>query len=211
MCDACAAARGIVDGCVEAMLEAASLAGVEIACRRGCAQCCHCFVGITFAEAVPIALWLSAPGREQHLDRFARQMDRVSERVGQEVSVLEELSGHVNDPLLHDRETARFRDAAVAYLRHRLLCPFNARDGGCEIYPIRPLVCRAYYVAGTSDHCTEGSGGKPTVVRHPTLTQATELARAIVTEVSGQAGQPHRKLLITAVKDALTRLLTQEL
>src|SRR5439155_14030170 len=73
----------------------------------------------------------------------------------------------------HDRFVAAVR----AYQSRGALCPFNAPDGRCAIYEVRPIACRATNVVDTSEYCAPGRGRGPTVVRHPELQAAIAAAK----------------------------------
>jgi hypothetical protein len=121
ICGATAAAYGIADRCIEALLRLAEAAGYAVACRRGCGTCCDCFVMATFAEALPIALWLASPERKQRLDQFGEQMKRRRDALGPEAAVLEGFNaGTVRLPL-RGPDPSRFEEAATAYRRRHLV------------------------------------------------------------------------------------------
>lgn len=43
-------------------------------------------------------------------------------------------------------------------------CPMLGDDGGCEIYDVRPTVCRIYMVVSPVDHCYPERSGKQTTL-----------------------------------------------
>jgi len=206
VCDALSAARGITDACIQAALRLVEEAGRNVACRRGCSACCEYFVSATLAEAVPIALWLSDAERRQRRDEFWNQIERRRVRVGTEVGVIEKLSGRAGGWPTEGPDLDRFRAAVAAYHRRRLQCPFNAGDGSCEIYPLRPLACRVIYVVDSAEYCRYEAPREPIRVHHQGLKQAVALAHNIVSSASSQAGHPGGRALPEAVARALAWL-----
>jgi hypothetical protein len=84
----------------------------EIACKRGCAYCCHLFVGVLPPEAFLIADAIRE-GKAGTLDATTARARTV--------------------PLRGLSPAAR--------VGARLPCPLLL-DGMCSVYPVRPLVCR---------------------------------------------------------------------
>ena len=202
--DATAAAYGIVSRCTQALRRLAESAGYAVPCRRGCRMCCHFFIMVTFAEAVPIALWLASPKGGHRLEHFRERMKRIRDALGPEAAVLEDFLARAVSLSPPGPDSSRYDEVAAAY-RH-LVCPFNADDGSCQIYRLRPLQCRVHYVVGASEHCGLDAQRGPAVLRHPTLTQATELASGILRGVSTEAGCLGSRLLPGAVEIALAWL-----
>jgi len=97
---------------------AENLAGHRpVACKLGCSHCCVLNVSVLLPEAVAIAAWLSmhcvGAGCDAQLKRLQTHALRVR---------------WMEDSERIHRQTA---------------CPFVDARGGCSIYPVRPLVCRA--------------------------------------------------------------------
>jgi Fe-S-cluster containining protein len=82
------------------------------------------------------------------------------------------------------------------------MCPFNEADGSCGIYPIRPVACRAFYVADSSEYCRFNGSGEITIVRHAKLTEVALLARHVLRELSAAAGNDSLSALPAAVEKA---------
>ena len=85
------AAYGIADACTAAMLRLAEASGYTVACRRGCGACCDCFVVATFAESLPIAIWLSGGEQKRRRDAFRRHLRQRLAAMGPEAAALEEI------------------------------------------------------------------------------------------------------------------------
>lgn len=124
-----------VDG---ALAEGARRSGTQLACRRGCTECCLGPFPITLLDARRLAEGLgqlrrSDPGRAAGVAKRARTAVRAMRR------------GYPGDPgtgRLSEDEAARegFFD------RHGARpCPaLDPRSGSCELYEARPLTCRTY-------------------------------------------------------------------
>jgi Fe-S-cluster containining protein len=88
----------------------------EIACRKGCAHCCHLYVSATAPELLAIA---------EHVSKWPEERRAgLIERLDRALQVTRGLSPVERVRLSHP-------------------CPM-LEDGLCSIYPVRPLGCRAY-------------------------------------------------------------------
>jgi hypothetical protein len=202
-----ATAFGLVDRVAEAVVQLVNSSGRHrIACHRGCGTCCVVFVKATHAEAAVIAAWLLAPERAARLQRFREQMTLWHAGMGPEAALLEELATKHDTLPPPEPEGQVFREACRSYSRRKLLCPFNAADGSCEIYPIRPIACRACYVADTSAYCALDAAGEIALVRHSKLTEITGLARRALREAAAAVGRDTVAALPTEVERALAIL-----
>lgn len=101
------------------------LSAPPVACKAGCGWCCHQQVGVTPLEAVRLAAHIRALPETPRAAITAR---------------IAEL----------DRRTRGL--TTTARLRTRLACAFLGADGGCMIYPVRPLRCRGAY-STDADFC----------------------------------------------------------
>jgi Fe-S-cluster containining protein len=88
----------------------------EIACRKGCAHCCHLYVSATAPELLAIAEYVSKWPEERRAG-LAERLRNASQL------------------------TRGLSPAERVRLNHP--CPM-LEDGLCGIYPVRPLGCRAY-------------------------------------------------------------------
>jgi len=161
----------LVDRVAKEVVQLVNTSGEHrIACRRGCNTCCTVFVRVTFAEAAAIALWLFEPSCTDRLDRVREKIARWRNAVGPEVEMLEVLASRVDIHLDSGSDSQLFADALRTYHRRKLMCPFNADDGSCEIYTFRPVVCRAFFVIDTPENCGLDAYGEVGVVRDARLT-----------------------------------------
>lgn len=207
LCDAAEAAFRLVDQVAEGVVRLVNSTGEHrIACQRGCSTCCTVFVRVTHAEATAIAAWLLAPGRAERLKRFREQVALWRAAVGPEVARLGELVTKHDSLPPPEPELRPYVEAAQAYHQRKLMCPFNAVDGSCEIYPIRPVVCRAFYVADTSEYCSLDANREVSVVRHAKLTEIVLLARRVLRGASAAAGHDAVSALPAGVERALAVL-----
>jgi Fe-S-cluster containining protein len=194
----------LIDGCTAAMLRLAAMSGHTIACSRGCSTCCDHYVPATYAEAVPIVLLLLEPSNKIQLSSLIKAVGLRRDILGPEVAIMDEYCGRSEGPPLKGADGKTYLSAAGAYRRRGLMCPFNAPDGSCAIYPVRPVPCRTYYVAGSPDFCSSTARRAPTRIKHPTLTHAAKLAREVLLGLSAEAGYPGCKPLPEAVFAALS-------
>jgi Fe-S-cluster containining protein len=88
-----------------------------LACREGCAWCCHKVVGTSAAEVLRISTYLR------------------NQLSPQELQLVQERVVHLNE---ERRSPQQDRWAAA-----RLPCPLLVNNR-CSVYPVRPLTCRGY-------------------------------------------------------------------
>jgi hypothetical protein len=123
--------------------------GHTIACARGCSTCCEQIVAVRDAEGLTIARWLTEPAQATIRRRFEIAHAAWRERGGD----------------LVDRATAASaREDWVVMKRilgetqeRRLMCPFN-HEGACDIYPVRPAVCREKAALNSQEPCKRRDG-----------------------------------------------------
>lgn len=178
----------------------------RIACRRGCNTCCTVFIRVTFAEAAAIAQWLFDWSNTDRLNRLREKMAKWHTAAGPEVEMLEALATGYHIRLDSGSESQLFAEAVRTYHRRKLMCPFNADDGSCDIYTLRPVVCRAYFVVDTSEGCGLDSNGEVGVVRNAKLTEIALLGRRALKEASAAAGYGTISALPVGVHRALALL-----
>ncbi len=116
-----------------------------IACKAGCAYCCHLYVQVTPLEAIGVVRALQAQGPAALASVKARVADTFSKTEG--------------------------RDAAYRNVL-ALPCPLLV-DGQCSVYAARPFVCRGANSADV-DACRRGMGNAdgvplPTFVHQRTV------------------------------------------
>jgi Fe-S-cluster containining protein len=119
-----------------------------LACREGCAWCCHKVVGTTEPEVLRIGRYLkdTLPA-----DAYAATVSRV-------------------DHIKQERERLREDGWAARRLPCALL-----KDGSCSVYPVRPLTCRGFNssdAAACENHVVSRSAGKVPIFE-PQLNIAT--------------------------------------
>ncbi len=118
-----------------ARLESAAPPPKPLACKAGCAWCCHQGVDVTLPEASLIAAWLdkSVPPAERR-----------------------RLVAAVRDVAARSRGLT-----PVERQRAAIPCAFLKADGACGIYAVRPLLCRAA-LATDAERCRRAFvGGEP--------------------------------------------------
>ncbi len=118
-----------------AALIAPILAETAVACRPGCAWCCHLYVVMT---SIPEILVIA-----EHLRRSLSETE------------LEEVRQRMTATLARWRKQSGFRPTVPL-----IPCPLLA-DDRCSIYEVRPLVCQAWYSKDVR-LCQQPDGGLTT-------------------------------------------------
>lgn len=110
----------------------------RISCKEGCAHCCQLPATATIPEMVLVVEHLIArtdwPQRRPQLERELTQ--QLKAFVGVDVRVSSE------------------RDA---FFQRRLPCVFLTKSQRCEIYAVRPTVCRYHMVVSPAENCAPGA------------------------------------------------------
>ena len=175
----------------------------RIACGEGCSACCANFVRCSVPEAMAVAAWLGDPAQAEVRARFAEKLPAWRARAGAaEVAALEaHLDAH-GDGVRAGAAWDEYQALTVAYARKGNLCPFNER-GRCEMYPVRPLICRSVYVLDTADHCVPDRA-PPKIVSHPALESAFRAATQACASAAARLGRsPAPRAIPEAVAAAL--------
>jgi Fe-S-cluster containining protein len=141
----------------------------KIACGPGCNACCNNFVRCSLPEALLVADWLRQ--NPEVLARFREKLPAWRERAGDLALTLEELLASSRS----GEDWERFKQLGAEYALRGNLCPLNL-DGNCEIYPVRPTICRSVNVLDTAEFCVPNRGQNPKVVTHPALESAVQEA-----------------------------------
>jgi len=172
------AGHQVVDGVLRVFLPLVESRGEhKIACGPGCSACCNNFVRASAAEALLVADWLDQPEQAAIRARFVAKLPAWRERAGDEARAVEALlAAHAGTPP-DGPAYEDYKRAARDYARKANPCPLN-EAGRCEIYPVRPTICRAVHVVDTADFCTPDRGGEPALVSSPQLEEAVRVATA---------------------------------
>jgi Fe-S-cluster containining protein len=195
----------LVDGVLKVFVPLVESRGEhKIACTTGCNACCNSFVRARVPEALVIADWLREPDHAETLARFREKLPSWRERAGDAPAEMEALlARHDGAPREPGPDLDRFNELGVEYALRKNLCPFN-HDGACEIYPVRPILCRVTYVLDTAEYCTPRRGGVPKVVSHPRLEEAAhEATRQFARTAERMGHSPRERALPEMVAWAL--------
>jgi Fe-S-cluster containining protein len=192
-----------VDGVLKVFLPLIESRGEhKIACGPGCNACCNSFVRCSLPEALLVADWLQLPENAAVLQRFRDKLPSWRENggeIGREIAQF--LASHGGSPA-EGGEWERFRQLGIEYAKRGNLCPLN-RDGNCEIYPVRPTICRSVHVLDTAENCTPGRG-EPKVVSHPMLEEAMrEATGEFAAAAAALTGDSRERALPEAIAWAL--------
>lgn len=162
------------------------------------------FVRVTHAEATSVAAWLLAPERVERLKRFREQVARWRAAVGPGVAQLEELVTKHDSLPPPEPELRPCVEAYRTCSRRKLMCPFNADDGSWEIYPSRPVACRAFHVADTSEYCSADANREASVLHQARLIEIVRLARGVLKGLSAAAGHDTESALPAGLERGLS-------
>jgi len=165
----------------------------KVACKAGCNACCAQFVRASLPEALLIADWLRLPENAAVRARFEEKLPAWREAAQPETGELTQLMAAEAGGPQEGPAWERFRELEARYVRKRNFCPFN-HQGNCEIYPIRPGICRAYNVIDTAEYCVPDAGGSPAVLSHPRLDEALRQAAALGAEGARRLGKEEHPL-----------------
>jgi len=134
--------------------------GQTLACHKGCDFCCRLLVSCRPVEWAEISL-------------FIRRMDKKKRfRLNQRVTaILPAWKRWLK------RHGALLSDQIETYLAWEgKPCPFLIPGGGCDIYPVRPVICRTH--SSTADCATQGEA-QAMSFRYPWESWANKLVRDI--------------------------------
>ena len=116
-----------------------------VTCKEGCAHCCTLPATATIPEMVPVVEYLVG------------RCDWNQRRPALERELTHQLNEFAGVNILDQDERTRF-------FTRQLPCAFLTKDKRCEIYAVRPSVCRYHMVVSPPENCALGAGD-PTVAR----------------------------------------------
>jgi len=119
--------------------EAAARMGVT--CKEGCSHCCKLPATATVPEMVPVVEYLTS------------RCDWNQRKPALERELAHQLAEFAGVNVLDERER-------VAFFKRQLPCTF-LKDNRCEIYTVRPAVCRYHMVVSSPENCEHGPETKP--------------------------------------------------
>ena len=117
-------------------------ARMGVSCKEGCAHCCMLPATATIPEMVPVVQYLVG------------RADWNRRRPALERELVHQLTEFAGVNVLDERER-------VAFFRRQLSCTFLTSDKRCEIYAVRPTVCRYHLVVSSPDNCEVGPEPRP--------------------------------------------------
>lgn len=168
----------------------------RVACDDGCSACCSSYVRATPAEGLLVASHLLRPEQDAARTRFLERLPGWREGARELGPRIEAL---LEDGDRSDAAEAAYMELSTEYLRRGNRCPFLT-DDRCDIYPVRPSVCRSVYVVETGRYCQPDQGRLPEVVLSPVLDEAiSEAAQALRHASRGLGGDGRTRPLPEAV------------
>jgi Fe-S-cluster containining protein len=114
---------------------------LSVTCKEGCSHCCKLPATATVPEMVPVVEYLVNRG------------DWNQRRPALERELTHQLAEFAGVNVLDERER-------VAFFNRQLPCAF-LKDSRCEIYAVRPTVCRYHMVVSSPENCEHGPEAKP--------------------------------------------------
>lgn len=193
-----------IDAAVGRMLPVLREQGQQVACGEGCNACCESLVRISYAEALVVADFLAQPAQAAARARFLERLPRWQEQAGDDPTHLSALLEQGRGQPAAGPAWDAFHAATLAYQRKRNLCPLN-HEGRCEVYPARPVICRAVLVVGSAEFCSPDRGRLPTTVSGSELDQTVREVAPSNLALSARSGEPQRRPLPLLVAKALAQ------
>lgn len=124
----------VIEAAVE---ESRRKAGAWIACRAGCAECCHAAFPITALDADRLRRGLAALEDRARAAAIGVRARRYAEEIRSH------FPGDWESGRLDDNE--EWRDWFFARMKGRAACPaLDEARGECDLYAHRPVACRVY-------------------------------------------------------------------
>lgn len=109
-----------------------------VTCKEGCAHCCMLPATATVPEMVLVVEYLTG------------RCDWERRRPVLERELTHQLTEFANVNVLDE-------SARVAFFKRQLPCAFLTKDQRCEIYAVRPTVCRYHMVVSPPENCAHGA------------------------------------------------------
>ena len=193
-----------VDGVLSVFLPLVESRGeYHIACGAGCNACCANFVRASVPEALVAAEWLAQPEQAPVLARFREKLPVWRATGGDDLPALEQLLARHGGSPTEGPDWETYNRIGMGYAQRNNQCPFN-EAGRCELYPVRPSICRAVYVLDTAEYCVPGRGQSPKQVSHPKLVEAMQTGASECSEAAVELGEPaYERALPEAIERAL--------
>jgi Fe-S-cluster containining protein len=117
-------------------------ARMGVTCKAGCSHCCKLPATATVPEMVPV------------VDHLSNRCDWLRRKPALERELNKQLAEFATIDVLNEHERASF-------FQRQLPCVF-LKDDRCEIYPIRPAVCRYHMVVSPPENCALGAADPAT-------------------------------------------------
>jgi Fe-S-cluster containining protein len=146
------AARVICDKITEITIEQIRIQGGNVPCHKECPACCSYLVSLSVPEVLCFRQDIFRKHTYQ-LNHTLRTYLYAAKRLMKNRPpnhIFESFSNSSNN-------ISEIQTLANWYAGLNLTCPF-LRNNQCAIYKQRPFVCREYFVAGSAQGCSRGSG-----------------------------------------------------
>ena len=151
--------RDLSDKSIRIAVESGLKENENIACSKGCGECCAQLVPVTEIEIQEIAKYIDKQPKtkKEKIKKSFTQAKKKLEEVG--------MWDRLMNPQLIDLEKST--DFGLDYFDQKIYCPF-LEDGACSIHPVRPLACREYLVTSDPKNCDNPREGNIDGIEIPT-------------------------------------------
>ncbi len=126
----------------------------EVACQRGCTDCCFAMFDLSLIEA----MYINSKFRDA-LDQEARQV------ILQRADEADREAYRIKRRMYRERQKGKETDAILKEVgKKRIRCPLLNDSDDCQLYDYRPITCRVYGVPmaiGDEVHSCHLSGFEP--------------------------------------------------
>lgn len=162
----------------------------EVACSRGCSDCCHAMFDLSLVEAMALNRALSKKysfGAERSfILEAASEADRKAVRLKR---------GYYQQA----KQGATDAELMALASRDKIRCPLLGTDDSCLLYDHRPITCRLYGIPtaihGEAHVCPKSGfqkgGAYPTVALDRIQDQLADLSRRLVKELGSRLKELH--------------------
>ena len=151
-----------------------------VTCKAGCSHCCSLPATATVPEMVPVVEHLVGRGDwERRRPALERELTR-------------QLSAFSTVNILDPAER-------TAFFQRQLPCAFLTASKRCDIYAVRPVVCRYHMVVSPPENCALGAGD-PTVARVDLRKTETTIAVRAAEALGELTGGPIALAFVLAAK-----------
>lgn len=142
---------------------------VAKACKRGCAHCCRQIIPVHAAEELVIAKYISSNMDSQARNKVAYNLKKWLQFFN---------SNTPNKTELSQNDINAFGDI---HIKESIRCPFLLNEE-CNIYPVRPIICRTFHVSDSSAACKADPGRRGDPLSYIVASEAIDMVSQLAGE-----------------------------